>query len=233
MANTETPHTFTQEELQILTRFATLAALVLNNAQLLDSTEHEVSERKQKEVILQRHVSQIEQFQQELREQAIRDPLTGLYNRRYLNETLPREIVRAARINLPLSVLVSDIDHFKILNDTHGHQTGDKFLVEIANLIKKYARASDIVCRYGGEEFLLVLPETTVEAAAKRAEELRQQCAKLIIQHDGMELSTTISFGVATYPNHGQEAEEIIIKADKAMYKSKHNGRNRVTIWEG
>jgi diguanylate cyclase (GGDEF)-like protein len=97
--------------------------------------------------------------------------------------------------------------------------------------MKNNARASDIVCRYGGEEFLLVLPGTPLEAAAKRAEELRQKCAQIIIQHEEQALSVTMSFGVATYPAHGSEAEEIIIKADKALYQSKNAGRNRVTVW--
>jgi diguanylate cyclase (GGDEF)-like protein len=109
---------------------------------------------------------------------------------------------------------------------------GDKFLVGIASLMKKYARGSDIVCRYGGEEFLLVLPGTTPDVAAKRAEEIRQRCAKIIIQHEGKDLKMTMSFGVATYPPHGQETEEIIIKADKALYQSKNSGRNCVTVWK-
>jgi diguanylate cyclase (GGDEF)-like protein len=93
----------------------------------------------------------------------------------------------------------------------------------IANLIRNHARGPDIVCRYGGEEFLLVLPGTSLDSAAKRAE--------LVIRHEGKDLKVTMSFGVATYPDHGQEAQEIIIKADTAMYQSKHSGRNQVTVW--
>jgi diguanylate cyclase (GGDEF)-like protein len=143
-----------------------------------------------------------------------------------------REITRAERENDHLSVIMADIDHFKMINDTYGHLVGDKFLVEIASLMKKYARGSDIVCRYGGEEFLLVLPGTILDAAVKRAEEIRQKCAEIVIQHEGKDLKVTMSFGVATYPDHGKEAEEIIIKADNAMYQSKHGGRNRVTTWK-
>jgi diguanylate cyclase (GGDEF)-like protein/PAS domain S-box-containing protein len=232
VANTKTPHAFSEEDIQILTRFATLAALVLDNAQLLDSAEHEITERKRNETVLQKHVIKVEHLQAELREQALRDPLTGLHNRRYLSETIEREIARARRENTPLSVIVSDIDHFKIINDTYGHQAGDKFLTKIASLMKEHARESDIVCRYGGEEFLLVLPGTTLESAAKRAEEIRQKCAELILNHEGKDLKVMMSFGVATHPNHGKEAEEIIIKADKALYGSKRNGRNCVTIWD-
>ena len=181
---------------------------------------------------LQLRVTEIENLQDELRAQAVRDPLTGLYNRRYLNETLTREMGRTERENDALSIIIADIDHFKMINDTYGHQVGDQFLIEIANVMGKYTRDSDIACRYGGEEFLLVLPGISNDFAVKRAEEIRLKCADLIIQHDGKELLVTMSFGVATYPDHGQTANEIIIKADKAMYHSKQTGRNKVTTWE-
>lgn len=231
VVNTKSPRIFTHEELKILTRFALLTALVLDNAQLLDSAKHEIAERTRKELILQTHVSEIEQLQMELREQALRDPLTGLYNRRYLGEAIEREILSAKRDNIPLSVIVTDIDHFKAINDTCGHQVGDTFLLAIANILKTNSRSSDIVCRFGGEEFLMVLPGTPLEAAVKRAEEIREKCMQIAIYHEGKTLQATMSFGVATYPDHGWEAEEIIIKADKGLYKSKENGRNLVTVW--
>lgn len=231
VVNTKSPRVFTDEELKILTRFATLAALVLDNARLLDATEHEIAERKRNEAVLQRHVNEIEQLQAELREQALRDPLTGLYNRRYLDETIQREISKAKRENKPLSIIVSDIDHFKSINDSYGHQVGDRFLVEIANLMKANARSSDIVCRYGGEEFLLVLPGATLSSALKRARELLQKCTGTIISHEGQGLRVGMSLGVATFPDHGQEAKELITKADKALYISKQNGRNQVNPW--
>ena len=181
---------------------------------------------------LETQMKQIQGLQLILHEQSVRDPLTGLYNRRYLTEYIEREMVRAKRETRQLSVIVSDIDHFKIINDTFGHQVGDKFLIEIASLMNKHARSSDIVCRYGGEEFLLVLPGTTINSAHKRAEELRQMCAEVLIPHEGKELRVTMSFGVATYPDHGKEADTIIIKADQAMYKSKNSGRNLVTAWD-
>ena len=99
-------------------------------------------------------------------------------------------------------------------------------------MMKNFTRSSDLICRYGGEEFVLVFPGACLEAATQRAEEIRQKCAELVIPHEGNELSITISFGVAVYPDHGREAEEIIIKADKAMYLSKQRGRNRVTVWQ-
>jgi len=176
-------------------------------------------------------ILQVENLQAEMHEQALHDPLTGLHNRRYLDETLAREITRAGRENDPISIIMIDIDHFKTINDTYGHSVGDKFLVEIANLMKNHARGSDIVCRFGGEEFLLVLPGTDINSAVKRAEEIRIRCAELILQHAGKDLNLTMSFGVASYPEHGQAADELIIKADNAMYRSKQAGRNRVTAW--
>jgi len=231
VVTTNSPRIFSQDDVKILTRFALLAALVLNNAQLLDATEHEVAERKKNEAILQKHVAEIEQLQAELREQALRDPLTGLHNRRYLSETLQREIEKSKREKKALSIIVSDIDHFKMINDVYGHQAGDKFLVEIGTLMKDNARSSDIICRYGGEEFLMVMPGTSLESAVKRAEEILHKCTNIIIAHEGQALKVAMSLGVATYPDHGQEAEEIIFKADKALYKSKKNGRNQVSAW--
>jgi diguanylate cyclase (GGDEF)-like protein/PAS domain S-box-containing protein len=199
----------------------------------------DISERKRNEQLLEaanedlrRYVEEIEHLHAELREQSLRDPLTGLHNRRYVNETLGREMIHAERENLPVSFILADIDHFKKINDTYGHQVGDKVLVEIARLIKEHARGSDIVCRYGGEEFLLVFLNTTRDDAAKRAEEIRHTAAGLRIPHENGTLMVTISFGLATYPDHGNNAEELIIKADQALYQSKHSGRNRVTIWQ-
>jgi len=202
------------------------------------AVKEDITERKRAEAALLRaneelrlQVAEIEQLQAVLREQSLRDPLTGLYNRRYLTETLTREIARAERDHDHLSVIISDIDYFKKINDMYGHQVGDKLLIEVASLIRKNARSSDIVCRYGGEEFLLVMPGSPVNTAARRAEEIRQICADFVLHHDGQDLKITMSFGVATYPTHGHEAEDVIIKADKALYQSKHSGRNRVTIW--
>jgi diguanylate cyclase (GGDEF)-like protein/PAS domain S-box-containing protein len=204
----------------------------------VQSVVRDITQRKQAEDALKRaneelklRVAEVQQLQDELRELAIRDHLTGLFNRRYLNETLVREIARAEREKDPLSVIMTDIDHFKMINDTYGHPVGDKFLVEVASLMRSHARGSDIVCRYGGEEFLLVLPGTPMDIARKRAEEIRKKCSEIVIWHEEKDLKITMSFGLAIYPIHGKDAEEIIIKADKALYHSKHTGRNRVTVW--
>ena len=199
----------------------------------------DISDRKHSEKLLEdanaqllRRMQEIERLQDELRELSLRDPLTGLYNRRYLTEMMAREVARTDREQSSLSIVITDIDHFKKLNDTYGHTAGDEFLIAISRLMRKNARSSDIICRYGGEEFLLVMPGTTEEAAMKRAEELRRKCAEFIFQYYGAALQVTMSFGVATYPVHGCIAEEVIIKADKALYLSKDAGRNRVSVWQ-
>jgi diguanylate cyclase len=205
----------------------------------IQSVVRDISQRKQAEEELKKaneqlrlRMIQVEQLQAELRDQALHDPLTGLYNRRYLDESLEREIIRAERENNPLSVIVLDIDHFKKINDSYGHRVGDQFLVKIARLLENSTRGSDLVYRHGGEEFLLVLPGANADSARQRAEEIRQKCLETVIRYHGEELNLTISFGLAAFPAHGTTAEEIITKADKALYVSKETGRNRVTIWE-
>jgi diguanylate cyclase (GGDEF)-like protein/PAS domain S-box-containing protein len=204
----------------------------------IQSVVRDISKRKRAQAAitaaneqLNLRVAEVERLQEELREQVLHDPLTGLYNRRYLAEMLEHEIARTERERESLSIIVSDIDHFKVINDTYGHQAGDRFLVEIADLLKRFTRSSDLICRYGGEEFVLVFPGAAGDSAVQRAEEIRQKCAEVIIQHEGKDLSVTMSFGLAIYPDHGKSAEEIIIKADKALYISKQTGRNRVTVW--
>ncbi len=182
---------------------------------------------------LSQRVEEVEYLQQELREQALRDSLTGLYNRRYLNDALDRELVRAKRDRSPLSLLMIDVDHFKKVNDTHGHHVGDKILAQLATLLTTHARGSDIVCRYGGEEFLVLMPGTGEDFARSRAEEIRQKSALLIGQMEERVVHVTLSIGIAVYPAHGENWEEVVRKADNALYQSKHEGRNCVTVWNG
>jgi len=166
-----------------------------------------------------------------LLEQTIRDPLTGLFNRRYLDESLERELSRAKRDNLPLSLLMIDIDHFKRLNDTHGHQAGDEVLKRLGELIRHGARRADLPCRYGGEEFLLVLPNVSSEIAADRAEKWRQAFEQERIGFgDKLVLSATVSVGVATYPTDGENCEALVRSADQALYTAKHSGRNCIVV---
>ena len=169
-------------------------------------------------------------LQTRLREEAIHDPLTGLYNRRYLKETLKRELVRATREGRPLCILMGDIDHFKSLNDTYGHQAGDEVLRALGDLLRNCARASDIPCRYGGEEFLVVLPDMSLDVARSRAEQVRRDFAGLRITFDDTQLGSTLSIGVSACPDNGTTADELIGTADQALYEAKHTGRNRVCL---
>lgn len=201
--------------------------------QALEELNRELEQRVEgRTAELRRRFDEIENLQAELHEQSRRDPLTGLKNRRYLAERLPEEIARAQDAGDWLGVIVSDIDHFKRVNDTYGHQAGDQVLIEIARLLQQHARSSDFICRYGGEEFLIVMPGATLETACKRAEDIRLKVAGLKTQYAGKTLPVHMSFGVSAYPTHGQEAETLIIKADQALYYSKENGRNRVTVWD-
>ncbi|MEH6459407.1 diguanylate cyclase [Chitinimonas sp. JJ19] len=173
-------------------------------------------------------------LRENLRRQSIVDALTGLYNRRFLDETLQRELIRANRLGTPLSVVMLDVDHFKRFNDTHGHEAGDLVLRHIAQFMQKSLRGSDLACRFGGEEFTLIMPETTPENAQAKCEELREQVSLLTIRLGGKPLpAVTISMGIASTPQHGERAEELIQAADAALYQAKHHGRNRVEVAGG
>jgi len=167
----------------------------------------------------------------ELRQQAIRDPITKLFNRRYMEETLIREMSRAQRNNQPLSVIMIDIDHFKEFNDTFGHEAGDLVLQSLAKFLSTRVRGSDVACRYGGEEFTLILPSATLELARKRAEQIREGIQSIQVKYGGQTLGPiTLSLGVAVFPDHGVTGEAILQLADAALYRAKQTGRNRVVI---
>lgn len=166
-----------------------------------------------------------------LLQQAIRDPLTGLYNRRYLEDTLEREMRRAKRSAQSLSLLIADLDHFKRINDTYGHKGGDEVLKAFGQLLSTTFRAQDIPCRYGGEEFVMVLPETDLTDAKSRAEELIRQVRSLKLPLGERSLdSLSVSVGVATYPEHGRTPQLLLSSADNAMYKAKNLGRDQVVM---
>ncbi|MFZ4552556.1 MAG: GGDEF domain-containing protein [Aquabacterium sp.] len=167
-------------------------------------------------------------LQSQLREQSVRDALTGLYNRRHLDEVLSRELLVAQRYHRPLSIVMADVDHFKAVNDRYGHSAGDMVLRNVADVLKRNARASDICCRYGGEEFLLVMPGMPPEAARLRAEQLRREIASSPCIYGDMPIKVTSSFGVASYPAHGNESSSIINASDAALYAAKNGGRNQV-----
>jgi diguanylate cyclase (GGDEF)-like protein len=162
-----------------------------------------------------------------LRSQSIRDPLTGLYNRRYVEETVERERLRAIREHKPFSVIMIDLDHFKRLNDTYGHAAGDAVLQAFAGLLKANIRGEDIPCRYGGEEFLVILPGASPAIAQERAERLRVSFAGLTVPfRDQMLPGSSASFGVASFPDHGDAWQEVLDAADAALYAAKRAGRN-------
>jgi diguanylate cyclase (GGDEF)-like protein/PAS domain S-box-containing protein len=164
-----------------------------------------------------------------LRDQSIRDPLTGLFNRRYLTETLERELARARREQTPLSVMMLDIDHFKRFNDQYGHDAGDVLLQALSAFLQVQVREGDVVCRYGGEEFTLILPGASLEVTRQRAEHLRNGAKFLQVWHAGQSLGPiSVSLGVATFPDHAANGETLLRMADAALYRAKTMGRDRV-----
>ncbi|MEB3338136.1 MAG: PAS domain S-box protein, partial [Leptolyngbyaceae bacterium] len=170
-------------------------------------------------------------LQETLQYQSTRDPLTGLFNRRYLEETLNQELSRAQRQQHPISVIMLDIDHFKRFNDTHGHEAGDYVLQTVSTLLKENVRSSDIACRYGGEEMILVLPDSSLEETYNRAEAIRRVISQIAISHNGQTLgSLTASFGIASFPQHGSVGSTLVQAADAALYRAKAAGRNQVVI---
>jgi len=168
-----------------------------------------------------------------LRNQSIRDPLTGLYNRRYLEESLNRELHRAKRTGRNVSLVMLDLDHFKQFNDTFGHQGGDILLKEAAEVIKSRVRAGDIACRYGGEEFSLILAEVDTEGAQRCVENIRERIKHLSLHNRGQTLGTvTISAGIAAYPSDADSSEDLIHAADQALYRAKKAGRDCIFVYE-
>ncbi|HCK67021.1 MAG TPA: hypothetical protein DHW49_12220 [Anaerolineae bacterium] len=199
---------------------------------------HDVTERKQAEndltdmnEILWGKIEEVESLRAQLQEQAIRDPLTGLFNRRFFSETLEKESAQAIRENSPLSFIILDIDFFKKINDTYGHKCGDFVLQTFANFLSDNVRTGDLLCRFGGEEFVILMPNASTESAYERAEVLRKQFEAMNIEFENQNIKSTFSAGVATFPNHSASSEAVLSLADQALYQSKANGRNRVTMY--
>lgn len=166
-----------------------------------------------------------------LRNQSIVDPLTGLFNRRYLEEILEREVRRASRSEQALGVMMLDLDYFKKFNDTYGHDAGDSVLRDVALFLKQSVRAEDIVCRFGGEEFVLILPLADLRITQARAERIRSKLHEVTILHEGRSLGqVTMSVGVAVLPEHGQSSRALLEAADAALYCAKREGRDRVAV---
>jgi diguanylate cyclase (GGDEF)-like protein len=172
-------------------------------------------------------------LREKLRYQSIRDPLTGLFNRRYLDESLERELPNAIRKNRSLGVIMLDVDRFKKFNDMFGHDAGDTVLRELGDYLAKFIRRGDLACRYGGEEFTLIFPECSLEDTRRRAEELRTSFQQLSIKHRDLVLGkVTLSLGVAAFPDHGTTAVQLLAAADGALLRAKAEGRDRVLVAE-
>jgi len=202
-ATAPSPRVFSEDEIRLARTVADQVGLAIANLRLRDTLRH----------------------------QSIRDPLTGLYNRRYLEETLDRELRRAERAGQSLGVLMFDIDLFKQFNDTFGHEAGDVMLREVGRLLRDRFRREDIVCRYGGEEFVIVLPSATLDETINRARELEDAVRWLDVRHRGRSLgAVTLSLGVAVFPDHGQTIESLLRAADAALYRAKQTGRARVEV---
>jgi len=167
---------------------------------------------------------------EDLSKQATHDPLTGLFNRRHLDKILDGEIARAQRTGSTVGLLLSDIDHFKEINDRYGHKAGDVMLQELGKLLKKCVRLADVVCRYGGEEFVVIMPGVSMSTLSRCAEEIRSRVDELFVECGSDQIHTTISLGAAVFPLHGSNGDEILVCADQALYQAKREGRNRVVI---
>jgi len=166
-----------------------------------------------------------------LREQSVRDHLTGLFNRRYMEETLEREMLRVARKQLSLGMIMLDVDDFKRFNDTWGHAAGDEILRELGSLLLREVRGEDIACRYGGDEFIVILPDASREVTRKRAEMICEYAGLFHLQFEGQSLAAvTLSLGVAVFPEHGATSTGILRAVDDALYRAKHQGRGRVVM---
>jgi len=166
-----------------------------------------------------------------LRNQSIRDPLTGLFNRRYMEETLERELRRAERTQRPLCVAMLDLDHFKEFNDTFGHEAGDVLLSELGRFLRTAIRSGDVACRYGGEEFFLIMPELAAQDVERRFDQIRDAVKRLHVTYRGQSIpGVTVSAGVATFPEHGAAGDELIRIADAALYRAKGAGRDRLVL---
>ena len=183
------------------------------------------------EQTLTHRLSDIQDLQAKLQEQATRDPLTGLYNRRFLDTIVDREIARCHRDNQYMVVMMIDVDHFKHVNDTYGHPGGDEVLKALSGLLLEKARATDVPCRYGGEEFLLLLPGMTADIAMVRANQWRAGFAEKVTLFGEASIQATMSIGVAVYPAHGETLQALTRCADLALYRAKANGRNQVVMY--
>ncbi|MBD3308013.1 diguanylate cyclase [candidate division KSB3 bacterium] len=214
-----------------------LLSLCFKHEPAQDSGDHLPPEREAKRLMLDRIVEYYAlalanlRLRAKLRTEAIRDPLTSLYNRRYMSETLEREARRAKRQHTSVGIIMLDIDHFKRFNDTYGHKVGDFVLQQLGTYLLTHIRREDIACRYGGEEFVLILPDASLAAATQRAEELRRSLKEHWITYQGSSFHLTISLGVAAFSEHGSDILDTLYLSDKALYQAKTRGRDQVVAY--
>ena len=176
---------------------------------------------------LKRQLGEIRELQKQLHDQAIRDSVTGVYNRRYLDEILSLELARAKRKGYPLSIIMLDIDFFKKVNDSFGHKAGDDVIIALGRLLMSQTRGSDCVSRYGGDEFVMVMPEMAAEHALQRAELWREAFKAMVYQIGEKVVQVTVSLGISTFPENGSDSETLLKEADAALYQAKTTGRDR------
>ncbi|MBE0685247.1 MAG: diguanylate cyclase [Anaerolineaceae bacterium] len=198
-----------------------------------DETERRIATRaleKANKTLMQK-LDEIEKLQIQLKEQAIRDPLTGLFNRRFFDEYFSNELIRSIRTNTPISLLMVDIDHFKSVNDRFGHDVGDQVLEMLGEILKTMFRKSDVSCRFGGEEFLVLLPGLAHDQAFNRAEALRERFEQASREAEFLYAQVTVSIGISNYPMHSDNTRDLFRTADRALYQAKDQGRNRVCCY--
>jgi diguanylate cyclase (GGDEF)-like protein/PAS domain S-box-containing protein len=189
---------------------------------------HDATDMRQTEISLQEANQRLEALNQVLLRQAIHDGLTGLFNRSYLDDSLPREIARCLRDGSSIALLILDVDHFKTINDTFGHDAGDQVLRSVAELVRGMVRAGDLPCRFGGDEIVAVMPGANEEEAILVAERIRERVGGEHFSSSAGEISVTVSIGVSVFPAHGDTAADLFRAADRALYEAKDGGRNRV-----
>lgn len=229
-----TPNYYQPEQITLLESIAPLAAIAIENSRLYEAARAEAEQRRASQEELRQanrslttEITRVAALRDKLHEQAVHDPLTGLYNRRYLEEVFPIQVSQQG----PFSLVMLDIDHFKNFNDQYGHPAGDVLLSQLGQLLRRKIRRNDIACRYGGEEFLILLPETSLQIAAQRAERIRQACAEMKVEYDGQQLGVTLSLGVVSFPIHGGDPQTLLTQVDQALYAAKQAGRNCVYVW--
>jgi diguanylate cyclase (GGDEF)-like protein len=203
-----------------------------NSIQIEKMVEDRTEELTGAKSELEQQLAEIYALQSSLQEQAMRDPLTDLYNRRYMDDMLKKEFARALRKDYPITLILFDIDFFKKLNDTYGHIAGDKVLETLGGIFATHIRIEDYAIRYGGEEFLIVLPQVPYGRSLLRGNQIRQVIQQIEVEYNGKKMKVTVSGGVAGYPDHGTTPHEVISNADLALYKAKQMGRNRIEVYK-